>query len=303
MAELGATSQIARDSLAELFTGSSGFVERMPMLRVVFNRAATACTEGLAALADPPPHLALQDLESGTAGDLLDKYDGKSVAGVLHATRWNARLLVGAGADWVLSDARRWVLLPLAGSATIRWRDGDGTQPPRLVPARGAVPDPATEPDEVDEELEVDDDDIETAIGEIKFDVELVQDVIGNTARAVLDRVGDVSNDLGDYLDNLRWQVPRLRRLRNLRDDTSISLGRTLARWRSEILNHHRTGASNGPTEGLNLLIKKVKRAGHGFRSFANYRLRILLHAGGVRRITVVDARPPGSRRRSPSPR
>jgi transposase len=62
------------------------------------------------------------------------------------------------------------------------------------------------------------------------------------------------------------------------------SLGRTLARWRTEILNRHRTGASNGPTEGLNLLVKKVKRAGHGFRSFANYRLRILLHAGGVRR-------------------
>ena len=60
------------------------------------------------------------------------------------------------------------------------------------------------------------------------------------------------------------------------------SLGRTLARWRTEILNHHSTEASNGPTEALNLLIKKVKRAGHGFTCFANYRLRILLHAGGV---------------------
>lgn len=62
------------------------------------------------------------------------------------------------------------------------------------------------------------------------------------------------------------------------------ALGRTLGRWRTEILARHTTGASNGPTEGLNLLIKKVKRAGHGFRSFANYRLRILLHTGGVRR-------------------
>ncbi|OYV58110.1 MAG: hypothetical protein B7Z69_10150 [Actinobacteria bacterium 21-73-9] len=60
------------------------------------------------------------------------------------------------------------------------------------------------------------------------------------------------------------------------------SLGVTLTRWRTEILARHHTGASNGPTEGLNLLVKKVKRAGHGFRSFANYRLRILLHAGGV---------------------
>lgn len=60
------------------------------------------------------------------------------------------------------------------------------------------------------------------------------------------------------------------------------SLGRTLTRWRDEILNHHRIGASNGPTEGLNLLVKEVKRAGHGLRSFSNYRLRILPHAGGV---------------------
>ncbi len=60
------------------------------------------------------------------------------------------------------------------------------------------------------------------------------------------------------------------------------SLGDTLERWRTEILNHHRTGASNGPTEGLNLCVKKVKRAGRGFTCFEHYRLRVLLHAGGV---------------------
>jgi transposase len=60
------------------------------------------------------------------------------------------------------------------------------------------------------------------------------------------------------------------------------ALGRTLAAWRTEILEHHRTGASNGPTEGLNLCVKKVKRCGHGFRRFEHYRLRVLLHAGGV---------------------
>jgi hypothetical protein len=27
---------------------------------------------------------------------------------------------------------------------------------------------------------------------------------------------------------------------------------------------------------------KKIKRCGHGFRNFENYRLRVLLHAGGV---------------------
>jgi transposase len=60
------------------------------------------------------------------------------------------------------------------------------------------------------------------------------------------------------------------------------ALGKTLARWFPEILARFDTGASNGPTEGLNLCVKKVKRCGHGFRSFENYRLRVLLHAGGV---------------------
>ena len=49
----------------------------------------------------------------------------------------------------------------------------------------------------------------------------------------------------------------------------------------TELLAYFTTGgASNGPTEGLNLLIKKIKRVGHGFRNFGNYRLRLLLHCG-----------------------
>ncbi len=76
------------------------------------------------------------------------------------------------------------------------------------------------------------------------------------------------------------------------------SLGRILASWRSEILEHHNTGASNGPTEGLNLCVKKVKRCGHGFRSFDHYRLRVLLHAGGV----TWPARPSPPRIRTRAP-
>ena len=103
MSEAEARSAIGRDSLAELFTGSSNFVERMPMLRVAFDRAAASCTEDLATVADPPPQLTLQGIESGTAGDLLDAHDGKSAVGVLHAMRWNARLLVSADRDAVFA--------------------------------------------------------------------------------------------------------------------------------------------------------------------------------------------------------
>lgn len=57
-------------------------------------------------------------------------------------------------------------------------------------------------------------------------------------------------------------------------------LGTTLTRWRTEILNHHRTGDSNGPTESMNLLVKKIKRSGCGFTNFKHYRLRVLAHCG-----------------------
>jgi transposase len=80
-------------------------------------------------------------------------------------------------------------------------------------------------------------------------------------ARAALDR-------FYHWCDGI--QVPELSRL-----------ARTVRVWEVEILAWHATdGCSNGPTEAVNLLIKKVKRVGHGFRNFANYRLRLLLHCG-----------------------
>ena len=58
------------------------------------------------------------------------------------------------------------------------------------------------------------------------------------------------------------------------------SLGRTLKRWRAEIIAWHRSHASNGPTEAVNNLVKRVKRAAFGFRSFRSFRVRALLYAG-----------------------
>ncbi len=58
-------------------------------------------------------------------------------------------------------------------------------------------------------------------------------------------------------------------------------LGRTLQRWSHQIAAWHHSWVSNGPTEAVNNLIKRVKRAAFGFRNFANYRIRALLYAGG----------------------
>ena len=68
-------------------------------------------------------------------------------------------------------------------------------------------------------------------------------------------------------------------------DGTAVAelsrLARTVRAWEAEMLAFHTTGGcSNGSTEAVNLLVKKVKRVGHGFRNVANYRLRLLLHCG-----------------------
>lgn len=65
-------------------------------------------------------------------------------------------------------------------------------------------------------------------------------------------------------------EVPELARLAN-----------TVSDWSAEILAFHTSGmASNGPTEAVNLGIETVRRTGHGFRNFDNYRLRLLLTLG-----------------------
>ena len=47
-------------------------------------------------------------------------------------------------------------------------------------------------------------------------------------------------------------------------------LGRTIGRWTPQITNWHISKVTNGPTEALNNLIKRIKRAAFGFRNFAN---------------------------------
>jgi len=58
-------------------------------------------------------------------------------------------------------------------------------------------------------------------------------------------------------------------------------LARTVRLWEDEIVAYHDTGgASNGRTEACNLIVEKLRRIGHGYRSFPHYRLRLLLHTG-----------------------
>lgn len=70
----------------------------------------------------------------------------------------------------------------------------------------------------------------------------------------------------------------------DLQDDScppeARALGRTITRWRYQICAWHRSKVTNGPTEAINNLVKRVKRVAFGITNFANYRTRALLYAG-----------------------
>ncbi|MCM0606946.1 MAG: ISL3 family transposase [Xanthomonadaceae bacterium] len=51
---------------------------------------------------------------------------------------------------------------------------------------------------------------------------------------------------------------------------------RTLIRWRNEILNFFKYRLTNARVEGFNNVAKVIKRRAYGFRSFENYKLRLL---------------------------
>jgi putative long chain acyl-CoA synthase len=59
--------------------------------------------------------------------------------------------------------------------------------------------------------------------------LELARELVGKTARAAVERLEEVGEDLSAYVGSARWQLPRIQRLRHLHDDSLISLGRSLA--------------------------------------------------------------------------
>jgi transposase len=54
------------------------------------------------------------------------------------------------------------------------------------------------------------------------------------------------------------------------------TLRKTLMKWRREILAYFKTGLTNGRTEGYNRLAKLYQYRAFGYKSFKNYRLRLL---------------------------
>lgn len=78
-----------------------------------------------------------------------------------------------------------------------------------------------------------------------------------------LNKAADVLTKLTDQM-----ALSKLKEIKTLR--------KTLMKWRQEILAYFKTGLTNGRTEGYNRLAKLYQYRAFGYRSFKNYRLRLL---------------------------
>jgi transposase len=85
----------------------------------------------------------------------------------------------------------------------------------------------------------------------------------------------DDPDDAGEFIDELIGDMTDSEMPPEVR-----SLGRMLRRWRDHIVAWHQARVTNGPTEAINNLIKRIKRIGFGLRRFRHYRVRVLLYAG-----------------------
>ena len=103
-------------NIQSLFNSSSTSIDRLPMFRAVFERAASTCAQEMRAFAATPPQLTVADLETGVAAEIFAEHDGAIVTGAIHAVDWNTRLLISARRSAVFA-----IVETMLG--------GDGSQP------------------------------------------------------------------------------------------------------------------------------------------------------------------------------
>lgn len=78
-----------------LFDSAGISIERMPMLRVIFDRLAMQCSENTRQLSTAPAYFSVNSVKTERLGKILETAEGKAVVAVLHAQAWDARVLVG----------------------------------------------------------------------------------------------------------------------------------------------------------------------------------------------------------------
>jgi transposase len=84
----------------------------------------------------------------------------------------------------------------------------------------------------------------------------------------------------GQCLNNATELFGLIDTLRSSGLEAAATLGKTLSEWTDEIACMWRFTRNNAITEGFHRKMKLIQRRAYGFRSFENYRLRVLAQCG-----------------------
>jgi flagellar motor switch protein FliM len=78
-------------------------VDRLPMLPIIFDRVATACSEQMRPLAASPCYFSMSHVEQNRIGDLLESYEANAVAAIIDVPEWDSQVVVGFDRDFIFT--------------------------------------------------------------------------------------------------------------------------------------------------------------------------------------------------------
>ena len=112
------TTPAPRQEIPDRLLDAAGIsVDRLPMLRVVFDRLGTHCADSMRHMSPSPFYFALTSIGTGRIGEVLDAYDENAIVAVFHSPEWDSRILMGFD--------RRFVFTAIEGLF-----GSDGSEPP-----------------------------------------------------------------------------------------------------------------------------------------------------------------------------
>ena len=79
--------------------------DRMPMLRAIFERAASQCTDVFCKLLPAPAVFSLESLATERIGNILGAEADNKVIGIMHVPAWDSWLLIGLRNDFIFAFA------------------------------------------------------------------------------------------------------------------------------------------------------------------------------------------------------
>lgn len=120
MSSIGQQHALRQESLDQLLADAASSIDRLPMLRVVFERVAEIGAEGLAAVSGREHEIELERLGAGLAAKMLEPYLTSSASAIVAAPQWGGNVLLVADRSCV-------------GALVESLLGGDGSEPAYLV--------------------------------------------------------------------------------------------------------------------------------------------------------------------------